>query len=223
MEIASLIALIATIIFGVPATLVLYYRVDKKTQGDLSNKEFVVRSLIFTFIGISLVLALFFLLNAPGNTEPKPETPIATDAPTESPAPMPLIQCTFLSDSNDGSSDVCVGSWTDKFGTVYPDSIRFWVVKGPGYAETESTTYQVNGEYSTLSGVIVPASNSASGSKFVVSIYLDGNLAYQSPGLSDTSNPQPYSIDVRNGNKIRIVCTTSTSCYGYCIVSAELV
>lgn len=211
MDFSTLIGLIITIVFGVPSALTLYYKIDKDSQPPLSGKDFVKRSLIGITVGISMLLLISFFLKQ------------LDDAPEKSKDPQKLLtQCTLLNDSNNGTPDVCIGDWEDTFGNVYPGSIRFWVVRGPGFAEREEISYQIDKTYSTLSGEIVADCNSASDAVFSIHIYLDGDLAYQSTGISATAEPQIYSIDVSNGSEIRIVCTTSTSCYGYCIVSAEL-
>lgn len=137
---------------------------------------------------------------------------------------IPLASCRKVEDSNPAgkTKDVGIGYWKDVFGTTHADSARFWVVEKSGWQNTEYIVYELNGSYTTLAGEIVSGSSSDAGSYATILIYLDDVLTYTSPEITLTTQPVQFEIDVSGVKQIRVVCTTDSSAFNYCIVDAVL-
>lgn len=137
---------------------------------------------------------------------------------------MPLSWCTVVEDTNHSntSSDVCPGDWEDVYGYEHEDSVRYWVIEKAGYQNTEYAVYQLDKEYRTLSGEIATEVKSEAGSDAVIMIYLDGVLAYTSPTVSAASGAVSFELDVTGVSEIKVLCTTGSPSFNYCIVDAML-
>lgn len=137
---------------------------------------------------------------------------------------MPMVSCAVLDNSNlpGKTSDVSVGNWRDIHGIDHPDALRFWVVSKSGYNNTEYIVYHLNGNFATLSGQIVSDSDSDADSNSVIMVYLDDVLVYTSPEITMSSAAVPFTIDVGDAETMRIVCTTDSASFHYCIVDAAL-
>ena len=136
----------------------------------------------------------------------------------------PLSGCTVIEDTNHSttSSDVCPGNWEDVTGIVHGDSVRYWVINKAGYQNTEYAVYRLDKEYKTMSAEIVTEINSDPGSDAVIMIYLDGVLAYTSPTVYSGSGAEYIELDITGVSEIKVLCTTDSPSFNYCIVDAIL-
>lgn len=139
-----------------------------------------------------------------------------------SPAAMgkTLISMHVLEDTNSASGkDILVGEFSDPAGSKYWDAMKFWVIDRTGYNNTESITYALDKEYSTICGTIVSGAESDPAAKMQIEIYLDNRLIYTSQpvGYHDYVT---YTVDISGGSTVRIACTTDTNAHGHCVVTS---
>lgn len=209
------LATFITIIIGVPTCLALIFHITNPIE--ISWGKFVAVSVIV----ILLILAFVFFVRSeiPGG-DPK-ETTDMFESITESRKSVPLTRCEFIDDSNqDGNNtDVCVNHWTDIHGKYHANSIKFWVINSPEWSRSEHITYRLSGQYETLSGTIVAEKESASGSTFVFTIYID-NVPTYTTGVITTADTYTFTYSICGANEIRIVCSTDTPYSGHCIFDA---
>lgn len=131
-----------------------------------------------------------------------------------------LIDMTVVADTNGASKkDIMTGQWEDPAGARYWNALKFWVIDREGYNNTESITYSLDKDYSTLCGTIVSAAESDAGAEMWIEVYLDDRLIYTSETV-DYYGYATYMVDISGGSSIRIVCATDTNANAHCVVTA---
>lgn len=134
----------------------------------------------------------------------------------------PLSRYVVLEDSNEvgSASDVSAGNWKDIFGTYHSEALKFWVIQRSGWSNAESITFELNEQCQVLSGYIVAEERCKADANCIISIYLDGELAYQSEQITRTSDPVFFELPLVDIGNVRIVCATDANDFGHFIVSA---
>lgn len=209
MDLATLIS----IIIGVPTVLGIICKI--RAPFELTPVQFICLCIVLIILILGVI---YFTDTLNPDAEPEFEDSPGTEAVR---VPVPLSQCECIDDSNQpgSTSDVFADDWTDIFGNYHANSIRFWVIDSPEWNNAEHITYRLGGQYESLSGTIVAAESCDPNSRFIFSIYIDNVLAYQTESI-DTADTYHFTCDISNANEIRIVCSTDTPYYGYCIFDA---
>ena len=65
--------------------------------------------------------------------------------------------------------------------------------------------YNLNSSYNTFAGTIVPSEDSESDGNITLYFYLDDVKIHTVPGITKTTKPIPFEIDVTNGKVLKIV------------------
>ena len=135
-----------------------------------------------------------------------------------------LTECRVLSDSNEpgSTSDVRVGLWTDKFGGLYADALRFWVADMGDYAEKEYIQYQLDGEFAELVLTMAAEQNSGAGTRGKFYVYSENGLLYESEWITTSSMPITKTIDIRGCKQLMIQCVTDSANHYFGIVQPIL-
>lgn len=135
----------------------------------------------------------------------------------------PLTDCErqFVSNSDAHKNDLLVGDWDTRAGEL-PDSIRFCVSNKKNYKNTHYCVYKLNGYYNYLSGLISFCDNSADYATAKIQIYLDNELAFESDTISELSTDESFTLDVRDVQSVRVVCSTTDEPPAYCVLSASV-
>ena len=136
---------------------------------------------------------------------------------------IPLTECEKTSASNEEAhfQDIVVGDWNTRAGEL-PDAIRFCVSGKENYKNTHYCIYKLNGNFNYLSGLISFMDKSDKYATATIQIYLDNELAFNSSTISDLSNDESFTLDVRGVKTVRIVCSTKEKYIAYCALSASL-
>lgn len=136
---------------------------------------------------------------------------------------IPLTECEKTQASNEEAhfQDIVVGDWDTRAGEL-PDSIRFCVSGKESYKKTHYCIYKLNGNFDYLSGLISFMDKSDKYATAKIQIYLDNALEFESDTISDLSNDESFTLDVRGVNTVRIVCTTKDQHTAYCVLSASV-
>lgn len=135
----------------------------------------------------------------------------------------PLTDCEKYNASNEEAhfADVQIGNWYARSGKL-KDSIRFCVANKKSYKNTHYIIYDLNGDYTQLTGLVSFCDKSDSFAEAEVKIYLDNELAYESITLSDLSDDDDFTLDVEDVEYVRIVCSTTQKGSAYCVVAASV-
>ena len=135
----------------------------------------------------------------------------------------PLTECEKYSASNEDAhfGDVSVGNWNTRSGKL-KDSIRFCVANKKSYKNTHYIIYNLDGNYTELTGLVSFHDQSDDFAEAEVKIYLDKELAYESIKLSDLSDDEEFTLDVEDVKYVRIVCSTTKKGSAYCVVAASV-
>lgn len=137
---------------------------------------------------------------------------------------QPLTDCEKYAASNEEAhfTDVKVGNWDTRSGKL-EDSIRFCVANKKSYKNTHYIVYDLNGNYTQLSGLVSFCDKKSDAfTEAEIKIYLDNELAYESITLSDLSDDDDFTLDVKDVNYVRIVCSTTKKGSAYCVVAASV-
>lgn len=136
---------------------------------------------------------------------------------------QPLTDCEKYAASNEEAhfADVKIGNWDTRSGKL-EDSIRFCVANKKSYKNTHYIIYDLNGNYTKLSGLVSFCDKSDDYAEAEVKIYLDNELAYESITLSDLSDDDDFTLDVEDVDYVRIVCSTTKKGSAYCVVAASV-
>ena len=135
----------------------------------------------------------------------------------------PLTECKKYSASNEEAhfGDVSVGNWNTRSGKL-KDSIRFCVANKKSYKNTHFIIYELDGNYTELTGLVSYHDQSEDHTEAVVKIYLDKELAYESITISELSDDDEFTLDVEDVKYVRIVCSTTKKGSAYCVVAASV-
>lgn len=135
----------------------------------------------------------------------------------------PLTDCEKYVASNEKAhfEDVKVGNWNTRSGKL-KDSIRFCVANKKSYKNTHYIVYDLNGNYTKMTGLVSFCDRSEDYTEAEVKIYLDNELAYESITLSDLSDDDDFTLDVEEVKYVRIVCSTTKKGSAYCVVAASV-
>lgn len=122
------------------------------------------------------------------------------------------------SQTNEEEGDMVYGDWYEYSGTCMRDSLRFWVVHGPGWGDTESVTYDLGNSTGTLELHFGLWEQSDIEATTYFNIYIDGEFVGQSEVLTSTSPVEIYTISLNGNQKIMIECRTNVEyqAYGLC-------
>ena len=102
---------------------------------------------------------------------------------------------------------------SDNLGTAY-EHVLYQKVAGYGYASTGDTVYQLNGQYSAISGVLFRTYNCRSESAVSdLKIYGDGELLY-SASVTKGVDPVEFYIDLTGVLELKIACGDSWTING---------
>jgi len=135
-----------------------------------------------------------------------------------------LVNLEKISDTNSEESrgrDVLVGASTRHEGVEIDDAIRFWVVKGSGYTNTESIELYLASSYTTLSGWAFAGDESGDNTNMTLRFYGDGKFLDEITDIEKGKNLYP-EIDVAGVNILKIECTTEKNAHGYCYIQATV-
>lgn len=135
----------------------------------------------------------------------------------------PLTECEKYAASNEDAhfADVEVGNWYARSGKL-KDSVRFCVSNQKSYKNTHYIIYDLNGDYTQLTGLVSFCDKSDDFAEAEVRIYLDNELAFESITLSDLSDDDEFTLDVEDVEYVRIVCSTTKKASAYCVVAASV-
>lgn len=122
------------------------------------------------------------------------------------------------SQTNEEEGDMVYGDWYEYSGTCMKDSLRFWVVHGPGWGDTESVTYDLRNSSGTLELHFGLWEQSDIEATTYFNIYIDDEFVGQSKLLSNTSPVEVYTISLNGNQKLMIECRTNVGyqAYGLC-------
>lgn len=136
----------------------------------------------------------------------------------------PLTDCEKYAASNEEAhfADVRVGDWKTRSGKL-EDSVRFCVANKKSYKNTHYIVYDLNGDYTQMTGLVSFCDKSEDYTEAEVKIYLDNELAYESITLSDLSDDDDFTLDVEDVEYVRIVCSTTKKGSAYCVVAASVI
>lgn len=136
---------------------------------------------------------------------------------------MPLTECEKLKASNEEAhfADVKVGEWKTRAGKL-PDSLRFCVSGKESYKKVHHITYKLGGNFDTMSGLVSFMDKSDKYATAKIQIFLDDELAYESGTISELSNDESFTLDIRDVNVVRIVCSTLDKHTAYAVLSASV-
>ena len=135
----------------------------------------------------------------------------------------PLTDCEKYSASNETEhkADIQVDNWITPIGKL-PDSLRFCVSGKENYKNNHFIIYCLDGHYDVLSGLIAFHDKSEDYAEAKILIYLDNQLAYESPVLSSTNNQASFLLDVEEVDVVKVLCSTSKKQSAYCVLSAAV-
>lgn len=135
----------------------------------------------------------------------------------------PLTECEKINASNEEAhfADVVVGDWNAVAGKL-PDALRFCVSGKKSYKKTHYISYKLGGNYNYLSGLCSFMEKSDKYATAKIEVYLDNELAFASDTLSDLSPNQSFTVDVKDVNIVRVVCTTRDEHTAYCVLSSSV-
>ena len=137
---------------------------------------------------------------------------------------QPLTDCEKYAASNEEAhfADVKIGNWQSRSGKL-EDSIRFCVANKKSYKNTHYIVYDLNGDYTQMTGLVSFCDKKSDAfTEVEVKIYLDNELYYESITLSDLSDDDEFTLDVKDVEYVRIVCSTTTKGSAYCVVAASV-
>lgn len=136
---------------------------------------------------------------------------------------VPLTDCEKYAASNEEAhfADVQIGNWYTRSGKL-KDSIRFCVANKKSYKNTHYIIYDLNGDYTQMTGLVSFCDKSEDFTEAEVKIYLDNELVYESITLSDLSDDDEFTLDVEDVEYVRIVCSTTKKGSAYCAVAASV-
>lgn len=135
----------------------------------------------------------------------------------------PLTGCEkYVASNEDGHyADVVVSNWYARSGKL-KDSIRFCVSNKKSYKNTHYIIYDLNRDYTELTGLVSFCDKSEDFAEATVKIYLDNELAYESITISELSDDDDFTLDVEDIKYVRIVCSTTKTASAYCAVAASV-
>lgn len=135
----------------------------------------------------------------------------------------PLTGCyKYMASNEDGHyRDVVVGNWYARSGKL-KDSIRFAVANKESWKNTHYIIYDLNREYTELTGLVSYCDKSEAFAEATVKIYLDNELAFTSDTISERSSDDDFTLDVEDVKYVRIVCSTTKTATAYCAVAASV-
>lgn len=132
-----------------------------------------------------------------------------------------LTEMDVVRDSNDKKkSDIIEDDWQMLGGSVYEDSLRFWVVNKRGYDNTEFIEYDLDGDYALLQCWVGIEKSSDPKTDISFTIYGDGVELMTIQTREDT--PVSRDISVEGVQTLRISCTNRSSANGYGVFGGQL-
>ncbi len=136
----------------------------------------------------------------------------------------PLVRCENLEDTNvpGSTKDVGVGDWADIYGSVYANSLRFWVADFGDWSEDEYIRYNLGGQFAELDLTIAMEENSKANTRSKILVYGGTDLLYESDWISDAVPMIQTTVAISGYEELTILCLTDSPDFHYCIVSAML-
>ena len=156
-----------------------------------------------------------------------PQSATSATEPTATPDPVfqaiPLTDLPVVDSSNTPGTteDIDPNDWTATDGTLLADSLRFWVVHGPGWADTEYMDFRLGGGYVTVQGTFTTEASCDPKARVAVNLYVDGTPVYMSQEISPGESVT-VAANIRGGEVLRVECVTSTGVHGYGLLQAEV-
>ena len=137
--------------------------------------------------------------------------------------PMPFTWLPHLSDTNSPGSDkdVTIGDWDAPDGILHEHTIRFWLVDREGYHNSESTTYALDGQYTTFSCTGFLTDGTEPGGSAYIRVWGDGQILNQSMTIT-SGDIISYSVDVTGVKELTVECVTNSESFTYCVVDAHI-
>ena len=96
------------------------------------------------------------------------------------------------------------GTFTDSFGNTYNGVHYFSDLYECCSGKEPHATFNLNGNYSTLSGSIVAATSTDPEYTYYVNIYVDDVLKFSENGFSKTSGKVDFKINIKNASVLKI-------------------
>ena len=127
--------------------------------------------------------------------------------------PCSLIDCYAVEKSFSFYSDH-LGTWQDSFGKDHANSLLLYG------SLTDYVVYNLDSRFATLSGCLV--ADDTNGGSFIIKVYTDDKLVYESPELKSTTSAVNINIDVSGTNLLRIELVVKSGFSGWCVVDAML-
>lgn len=116
--------------------------------------------------------------------------------------PIDLMDCHRI-DETDDFNDCLKENVEDQFGNQYDRAIC-WIKYGNYQSEySDYAVFFPDKKYISLRGTLAPR-KCDSRTKGYISIYLDGELAYQSPTINCTTEPLEFNVDVSGCSQMRL-------------------
>lgn len=143
------------------------------------------------------------------------------EAPEKTWIPLTELESVAASNEEAHFADVKVGNWHTRSGKL-KDSIRFCVANQKHYKNTHYIIYELDGNYTQMTGLVSFCDKSGKFANAEVKIYMDNELAYESITLSDLSDDDEFTLDVEDVDRVRIVCSTTKQASAYCVVAASV-
>lgn len=111
-----------------------------------------------------------------------------------------LLQPTSVSGFGSNNSQPMINAPMKMDGTTYSNGLQFV----GGASSNETMTYNLNGDYSKLTGIVGIDDNSSSASGIDVTIVGDGNTLY-SWTVGSGQSPEPFSVNVEGVRNLQII------------------
>lgn len=112
----------------------------------------------------------------------------------------------YFNSSESSGAFSTVNTIQDNLGNSYYDVVKLY--------GREWNEYRINGQYSSLKGVVaLPYESRATSRKFWFKVYGDGNLLYTSPELTGGIDPIPFDIDITGVLTLKIESDHSNNDY----------
>lgn len=96
------------------------------------------------------------------------------------------------------------GSFTDSFGNKYTGVHFYDDLYDSGNGREAYSIFNLNGQYTKLTGSIVAADNTYAKGVYYVNVYVDNILAYSKTGFTKTSGKVDFSINVKGAQQVAI-------------------
>ncbi len=103
----------------------------------------------------------------------------------------------------------------DPFDNDYTGSNNF-VIFNTRHEWSSKAEYRVYGDYTKLTGTLVPYTNISENGECQIQIYVDDELKYTSPIIGRKTDPVDFSVDISGGEYVKIVCKGVNNDYYAC-------